>query len=265
MKNVRYKAILADLDGTVNRGAILLDGVSETYKNLDLLGIKWVFLSNNATVLDSDLCQRIQSWGLPIELGQVINSASVLLNHIRKHVGGINLMVVGQQSLVEGCFNAGATITEDPKKTDAVVVALDRNFTYDKMKRAHKAIQAGALFWATNLDVTFPDEENFSPGAGSVVAAIATAAGIQPQRVFGKPSPDMAEMALSRVAAARSECLVVGDRIDTDIMCAKNANMDCALVLTGATTRQMIEDGSIKPDYIMDDISGLLELCLQCV
>jgi 4-nitrophenyl phosphatase len=257
MNNLKYKAILADLDGTVNRGSLLIPGVRQSYEKLKNFGIHWLFLSNNATVQDVDLCENLKKWGLLVDPGQVINSASVLFDHLQGKALGINLMVVGQPRLVEGCLQAGASITDDPKKTEAVVVGLDRHFTYDKMRRAHKAIQAGAHFWATNLDVTFPDEENFSPGAGSVVASIATAAGVQPEKVFGKPSADMAEMALLRTGVKRSECLMVGDRIDTDLLCARNAGMDCAMVLSGASTRRMIEECSIKPEYIIEDISCL--------
>ena len=262
MKNTRYKLILADLDGTVNRGSLILPGVMETYEKLIRNDVKWIFLSNNATVQDVDLCQKIREWGLDVNPHQVINSASVLFSYIEAKAKGTRLMVVGQPRLVEGCLRSGAKITDDPKRTDAVVVALDRNFTYDKMRRAHKAIQAGAGFWATNLDVTFPDEENFSPGAGSVVASIATAVGYPPEKVFGKPSPDMAEMAIKRLGVERSECLVVGDRIDTDMLCARNAGVDFAMVLSGATTRQTLDQVNLKPEYVFEDITGLQDFYL---
>lgn len=260
MKRLNYKVILADLDGTINRGSILLPGVSEIYDELSLQGLQWFFLSNNASVLDVDLFEKIRGWGFSITHRQVVNSASVLTDHIRRHVPGIRLMVVGQQRLAEACINAGALISSDPKLTDAVVVALDRNFTYQKMKMAHKAIQYGARFWATNLDATYPDEENFSPGAGSIVASIAEAAGFAPERVFGKPSPNMAEIVLDRTGVEPSECLVVGDRIDTDMMFARNSNMDCALVLSGATTREILKESSFTPDYVLDDITFLKDL-----
>lgn len=256
----KYKLILADLDGTVNRGSLLLPGVRETYEKLVQIGVRWVFLSNNAAVQDVDLCEKIRGWGLDVKPEQVMNSASVLFHYISGSAEGLRLMVVGQPRLVEGCLNAGASVTEDPKRTNAVVVALDRDFTYQKMKKAHKAIQAGARFWATNMDVTFPDEENFSPGAGSIVASIACAAGFPPQKVFGKPSPDMAEMAIRRVGVEPNECLVVGDRFDTDFKCAQNAGMDFALVLSGATTRDMLEDSSYAPTHVFQDISGLMDI-----
>ena len=262
MKNTKYKLILADLDGTVNRGSLILPGVMETYEKLVQNDVRWIFLSNNATVQDVDLCQKIRGWGLDVNQDQVINSASVLFAYIAANAQHKRLMVIGQQRLLEGCQNAGADITDDPKYTDAVVVALDRNFTYDKMRRAHKAIQAGAVFWATNLDVTFPDEENFSPGAGSLVASIATAVGHPPERVFGKPSPDMAEMAIKRLGVERSECLIVGDRIDTDMLCARNAGIDFALVLSGATTRQDLHRNHLEPEHVFEDISGLQDFYL---
>ncbi|MDD3473284.1 MAG: HAD-IIA family hydrolase [Syntrophaceae bacterium] len=257
---MRYKAILADLDGTINRGSILLPGVHEIYSKLSQLGVKWYFLSNNATLLAEGLCEKIRKWGLSVDPWQVVNSASVLIREIETVHREIRIMVIGEKCLSQGCSRAGAILTEDPKQTEAVVVALDRDFSYAKMRRAHKAIQAGSKFWATNLDVTFPDEENFSPGAGSVVAAIATAAGVQPERIFGKPFPDMAEMALAQSSLERFECLLIGDRLDTDMLCAKNANMDFALVLSGATTSEMLSESSHKPEYVFSGVSDLLQL-----
>ena len=147
----------------------------------------------------------------------MINSASALIREVAKNFIHSRIMVVGQPRLIQGLEGVGVTVTDDPSDTDIVVVALDRYFTYEKLKRAHRAIQMGALFWATNLDVTYPEADGFSPGAGSIVASISTAVGKQPDRVFGKPSTDMAGLALERLGLEASACLVVGDRMDTDV------------------------------------------------
>lgn len=260
MKNRRYKGILADLDGTVNRGTSLIQGADITYRNLSAKGFRWIFASNSATRLSSDLAAKITGLGLAVTDQQVINSASALIDTIQRDYPGANVMVVGEPRLVQGVEKAGAVVTEDPQTANIVAVAMDTGFSYNKLKKAHQAIRNGAMFWATNLDATFPTENGFLPGAGSIVASIATSAGRQPDRVFGKPSPDMAVLALKLLNISAHSCLVVGDRMDTDILFARNAGMDSALVLTGATSRDDLGRYSYSPDYVFESIVDIIEL-----
>ncbi len=203
MTKTHYKAILADLDGTVNRGDVLIAGVEAIYRDLSESGVQWLFLSNNAGLSASDLALKLRKLGIPVSEQQVINSASALIHTIQREHIGQRFMVVGEAGLIRAIEEAGGTVSDDSANVDIVVVALDKSFTYEKLKRAHMAIQNGALLWATNLDPTFPVPGGFHPGAGSLVAAVVTAAGHPPDRVFGKPSPDMALLALETLEAAR--------------------------------------------------------------
>jgi HAD superfamily hydrolase (TIGR01450 family) len=260
MKKKPYEGILADLDGTVNRGNLLIDGARHAYAELTRRGIRWMFLSNNATSSAADLADRISRLGLAVTSEQFVNSASAVFHTVKKAYKEARIMVVGEPRLIEGAQQAGAVIEEDPLKAEVVLVALDKGFTYDKLKRAHIAIQHGAAFWATNLDATFPVPEGFLPGAGSVVASIATAAGRPPDKVFGKPAPDMAFLALEILGLPAETCLVVGDRMETDVLFARNAGMDSALVLSGATSRDDLADYDYAPDYVFDTIGDIQEL-----
>ncbi|MGC8659095.1 MAG: HAD-IIA family hydrolase [Desulfomonilaceae bacterium] len=257
---MKFRAVLADMDGTVNRGDTLIAGADSVYRELSGAGVRWLFLSNNGSALASDLADKISRLGLPVSEDQVINSASALFREVKANFVHSRIMVVGQPRLIQGLQDIGATVTDDPSGADIVVVALDRYFTYEKLKRAHRAIQKGALFWATNLDATYPEADGFSPGAGSVVASIATAAGRLPDRVFGKPQTDMAELALERLGMKASECLIVGDRMDTDVEFARRAGIPSALVLTGATTMADLSKFSFSPNYILDSIADLGKL-----
>jgi len=255
-----YTGILADLDGTVNRGRLLIEGADRVYKELSRRGIRWMFVSNGATSLASDLAQKLRAMGLPVSEDQVVNSAAPLIRVLKQEYYGARVMVVGESRLVEGVRGAGAMVTDDPQEIEIVISALDREFTYEKLKRAHQAIQRGAQFWATNLDATFPSADGFLPGAGSVVASIITAAGRPPDRVFGKPYPDMAFLALEVLGLSPEECLVVGDRMETDVLFAKNAGMDSALVLTGASNREQLKDFPQSPQYVFDSIVDVASL-----
>jgi 4-nitrophenyl phosphatase len=258
--NKRYSGILADLDGTVNRGELLIDGVQNVYSRLSAKGVHWLFLSNNAQKLAEDLAEKLSYLGLTVTSEQVINSASALIDSLEKDYAGARVMVLGEPRLVQGIQAAGSVIEKDPLKTDIVVVGMDTELTYEKIKLAYVAISNGALFWATNLDPTFPVPGGFHPGAGSVVASVATAVGRSPDRVFGKPETDMADLALNRLRISRESCLVVGDRMDTDILFAKKAKMDSVLVLTGATSRQKLEEYDYSPEYVLDTIADIERL-----
>lgn len=260
MKGKSYKAILADLDGTINRGERLIPGAEEVYKELSGRGVRWVFLSNNATVLAADLAERINAFGIPVTKNQVVTSASALINSLRKEFPAACVMVVGEERLSQGLRNAGIRVEDGMCRVDLVVAAMDRHFDYEKLRKAQAALLDGALFWATNLDPSLPVADGFLPGAGSIVAAISTAAGRKPDRVFGKPSPDMAYLALDSLGLAAASCLAVGDRMETDILFARNAGIDSALVLTGATSREDIFRYSYGPDYVFEGISDLRSL-----
>ncbi len=256
-KGKSYRAILADLDGTVYRGNRLIPGALEAYRALSRKGLRWMFLSNSAGRLASDLAEKINRLGLPVAADQVVNSASALIQALTEDYASARVMVVGEGTLIHGLEHAGVTVTEDPLNTDIVVTALDTGFTYEKLKRAFAAIQRGARFWATNLDATYPVSDGFLPGAGTMAAAVATSAGRPPERVFGKPSTDMARLALKRLQLDASSCLMVGDRIETDVQFARNSGMDAVLVLTGATSRSDAANHPYAPDYILESIAEL--------
>ena len=188
---------------------------------------------------------------------------------------GSLVLVVGEEGLVRELREAGFDafhVTETPgpaagAQPAAVVVGMDRTFDYKTLAAAQAAIRAGALYVATNGDLTFPTPEGLVPGAGSLVAAVSAAAEREPVLV-GKPSLTLAETlaAVTRVPAA--ETLFVGDRLSTDIAMAKAAGMMAALTLTGVTTnedlwRAEITGEWVLPDHVLDslaDLPGLLDL-----
>jgi HAD superfamily hydrolase (TIGR01450 family) len=245
------------MDGTVNRGRTLIDGADAAYEELSSLGVRWLFLSNNASLMASDLADKLNRLGIPVSNGQVINSASALMRTLRTDFPDARVMVVGGPLLVKGLADQGTMVTDDPLRTDIVVTALDRTITYEKLVWANAAIRGGARFWATNLDATYPAEDGLRPGAGCIAAAVATAAGRPPDRVFGKPSPDMAFLALELLEIPAESCLVVGDRMETDILFARNAGMDSVLVLTGATSRSDLPRYDYRPTYVTESIADL--------
>jgi HAD superfamily hydrolase (TIGR01450 family) len=253
----KCKVILADLDGTINRGDRLIPGAEHVYRKLSGNGFQWVFISNNATRRASEIAQKIRFLGLPVQDRQVVSSASALFHTLSKHHLGAKVMAIAEESLIAGIQDSGCTITSDPFDTAIVVVARDSKLTYQKIERAFLAIQNGAVFWATNLDPTFPVPGGFVPGAGCMVAAVAAPVGRPPDRVFGKPSSDIAEIVLEQLGVPGESCLVVGDRMETDILFARNSGFESALVLTGATSRDDLSKYTYAPDFVLESIGDI--------
>jgi 4-nitrophenyl phosphatase len=255
--NKRYRAVLADLDGTVHRGNMLIPGAKTRYEELSKRGVRWMFLSNNGTSPPADIAAHVNRLGLDVSEDQVVNSAAALIHGLTTDHADAGVLVVGEAKLIDALRRAGIKVVEEPDETDILVAGMDRGFNYDKLSRAQAAIRGGALFWATNRDASLPVEGGLLPGAGSIVAAIATAAGRQPDRVLGKPSPDMAALALEILGLPKEACLVIGDRMETDILFARNAGIDSALVLTGATSREDLPTFPYAPDYLFESIAEI--------
>lgn len=254
------KAVIADLDGTVILGSSLIPGADSTYENLKAQGIRWIFMSNNAGVLAEDLADKLNGLGIKVTVSEVLNSASALINELKINKPGARLLVIGSDRLKQGLRDAGIIVEDSSTDVDIVVSAFDKSFNYQRLEMAQNAIHKGALFWATNRDAALPVEDGLRPGAGTMVAAIATAAGKEPDRVFGKPSVDLANLALEKLGVDRDQALVVGDRMETDILFAKNAGLPSALVLTGAASKEDIGLFDFKPDHIIDTINHVASL-----
>jgi 4-nitrophenyl phosphatase len=140
----------------------------------------------------------------------------------------------------------------------AVVIGLDKHFTYEKLAMANEAIRGGARFVATNADLTLPTEAGLVPGCGSLVAAVAAASGQAPT-IIGKPEPLLLTMALERLGADPADSAMIGDRLDTDIVAGAKAGLLTVLVLTGVSTRDEIAHAPVLPDLVFTDLNAVLE------
>jgi phosphoglycolate/pyridoxal phosphate phosphatase family enzyme len=272
----RIRLVALDLDGVCYRGNVVLPGVPEALGNVLARGLDLRYVTNNSTTYREDVAARLVGMGLPADRDRILSSGVVTAHWLRERLSpGAKVLVVGEQGLIRELAEAGlapvhagdddASEQSDAPNTSshvaAVVVGMDRAFTYGALAAAQAAIMAGALFVATNPDPTFPLPHGLAPGAGSMVAAVATAAGKQPV-VMGKPALALAE-ALAQLAGIPSDAtLFIGDRLDTDIEMGERAGMVTALVLTGATTleqwrRHDAEGAEPRPDHVLDDLGQL--------
>ncbi len=252
------EAYVFDLDGTVLLGEQLLPTVAETVARLREAGRRILFLTNNPTKSPANYASALTAMGVPTEADHVVTSALVLVDHLRGLMPGARLMVIGEAALIQALETAGFEIVTEARRTDALIASFDRTFDYAKLQGAFDAVRTGARFFATNGDRYRPTPEGGEPDAASVIAAIEACTSRKCEQIVGKPSALTSRYLLERLTLNPDQCLLVGDRLETDVAMALQAGMSAALVLTGATLMADAALSPIKPTYVVNRLSDLL-------
>lgn len=253
------RGLILDLDGTIYLGDELVPGAKYTLERLRENGCRVVFLSNKALQKRSTYVKKLNNLGIQTDEDDVVNSSYVTAHHLSQTSPGANVYVIGERPLIEELRSVGLRISEDPTKIDYVVASFDRDFHYDKLQIAYDAIMHGANFVATNPDRTCPVKDGEVPDAAGMIGAIEGVTGKKVEKIAGKPSKLMVDAALDRLNLSRDECLLVGDRLETDIKMGNENGIKTALVLSGVSSRKDLERSSVKPTYVLKDISELPE------
>jgi len=255
---LNYSGYIFDLDGTIYRGENLIPGAKETIARLKSLGKKIVYLSNKPLQTREDYAAKLTRLGVPTEPAEVINSSLVMARWLSKKAPGAILFVVGEPPLIAEMTREGFRISEDPEEVQFVIASFDRTFDYRKLNISLQAIKKGAHFVATNPDRTCPVEGGEIPDCAAMIGAIEGATGKKVETIVGKPSDIMIQVAVDAMGLSPQNCLLVGDRLETDMVMGKKAGMATALVLTGVTTRELLQHSSIQPDYVWESVAGII-------
>jgi NagD protein len=258
-----YAAYIFDLDGTVYLGETLLPSAGETLHALRAAGKRTVFLSNNPTRRRADYAAKLTRLGLPTPAADVINSSWVMVDFLRTELPGGRLFVIGEEPLCAELRAAGFPLTDDPTAVEAVIASFDRTFDYRKLQIGFDALRRGARFFATNADRFCPVPGGGQPDAAAVIAALEASTGRTLETMVGKPSAHMARAILSRLDLPAASCLMIGDRLETDIALGQQAGMDTALVLTGATDAADVAASPTPPTYVLTQMGDLLSHPIQ--
>ncbi len=247
------RGVVADMDGVIWRQEEILPGVPDFFLFLRERHIPYVLATNNSTRSIAEYVTRIDRLGIPIDGDHVVTSAIVTADALAEsHPPGTPIYVIGSDSLRALLTARGHVF--DPEHAQVVIIGLDFDLTYDKLRIAGQRVLAGADFIGTNGDLTFPSADGLIPGNGSIVAAIEAMTG-RKARLMGKPEPVMFRAALKQLGTEASETLMIGDRLDTDIEGAQRAGLLGALVLTGAHRTEDI--GAIQPDGVYNSLAAL--------
>ncbi len=232
-----FNGFFFDCDGVLWEEDHLLPGASDLINFLKDNNKSTAFLSNNSTKSISEYRKKFQSFDLPVTENQIMTSSLVTLEYIsKKDYEEKSLYIIGEQGLKDTFQQKGYNIIPDnttANKADAVIVGMDRNFTYQKLALGLKFCLNGADFIGTNPDPQFPTPNGFFPGAGSMIGALQSALGYPPEKICGKPDPLMAQIMLTRLNLSPEKTLFIGDRVITDMKLASNAGLKPILIKTG--------------------------------
>ncbi len=263
--------IIFDLDGTVYLGEQALEGAVETIAALRQKGKRTVFVTNKPLEPRQKYAAKLTRLGIPTPPDEVITSGYVLGYHLAQVAPELAYYVVGEDNLKEelrgfGLNILGELVDQDEKEViipsgiEAVIIAFDRTLSYRKLNTAYQALRMGARFFATNPDKTCPMPGGGIPDAGATIAALEHLTGRKVELLAGKPSTLMMRVCMSRLDLPPERCLLVGDRLETDIRMGNQAGMYTSLVLSGASTRAQAEAAEPAPDLILENVGELRHL-----
>jgi arabinose operon protein AraL len=256
MRNL--KGYIFDLDGTVYLGKQLIEGADTVINSLLDQGKKVLFLTNKTIESRQRYVEKLRGFNINASLENILNPTVTLIDYLRENHPNATLYVIGEQPIKDELTLAGFREGMAPTEVDVVVLSWDRNFHYDHLNFAYQAVKLGAKMIATNPDRTCPVEVGDVPDCAGMIGAVEAVSGKKIDVQIGKPSILTIEAALKILQLEPDECVMIGDRLETDIRMGIEAGMKTALVLSGITTEDDLRSSAWKPDYVLPSVSGLL-------
>jgi len=261
-RSAEIRGVILDMDGVLWREYQAITDLPAAFQRIDAAGWKKIFLTNNSTKAPEQYVELFHNFGVNLESWQVVSSSEAAAVYLQSQLPEESkVCVVGEEGLFQTLERKGFlpySTDQSENEFAAVVVGLDRELNYQKIALAANHIRSGALFIGTNPDTTFPAQQGLMPGAGTVIKAVETAAG-QPPVMIGKPAERIFRTALDRLQCPAENVLMIGDRLETDILGAQQIGCRTAVVLSGIASRQEAESWQPDPDWIAEDLSSLLD------
>ncbi|MBQ0110655.1 MAG: HAD-IIA family hydrolase [Oscillospiraceae bacterium] len=257
------KLFLLDMDGTLYLGNTVFPYTKEFLQTVKNSGRRYMFITNNSSKSVEDYIKKLESLGISSTREDFQTSSMALIYYLQKHNVYKNFYVCGTASLKKELANAGFTVTENREQANGIIIGYDSELTYKKLEDVSYLLctKKDIFYIATNPDYVCPTEFGSVPDCGSMCDMLYNVARRRPIMI-GKPEPLMITLAAEKAGVPLSQTAVVGDRIYTDVKSGINAGALGVLVLSGETTVKMLEDSSVKPSVVIDDISKITDaLC----
>lgn len=248
------RAFICDMDGVLYHGNSLLPGARAFVEWLIREEKEFLFLTNSSERSPRELRQKLARLGIDVEERHVYTSALATAAFLHSQCPEGTAYVIGEAGLINALYDAGFSMND--VNPDYVVVGETRAYGFEKLERAVQLVLGGARLIGTNPDLTGPSESGVVPATGSLIAPIELSTGCQPYFV-GKPNPLIMRHALKRLGCRREETVIIGDRMDTDIIAGVEAEIETVLVLSGVTSREDLRRFAYGPDHIVDGVGDV--------
>lgn len=248
---------LTDMDGVLVHEEKAIPGAADFIAALQSSGHRYLVLTNNSIFTPRDLCARLRGAGIDLPESAIWTSALATARFLSEQRPEGTAYVIGEAGMTTALHDVGYVMTS--RAPDYVVLGETRTYSFEAITRAIQLIEGGARFIATNPDATGPSPTGSLPATGSVAALITKATGIEPYFV-GKPNPLMMRSALNQIEAHSETTVMIGDRMDTDVLSGLEAGLRTFLVLTGSTRRDAVERFSYRPTQVFESIADIVPL-----
>lgn len=254
----KYDGFIFDLDGTIYLDDKLIPGAALIIDKIRKMGKRLVFLSNKTTGSVNDYYNFLLRSGIEVDLNEILNSTIIIQNYLKKNHAKERFFAVGEKKFIEKLKKSKLIYSENPNEIEIVVVTLDRTLNYRKLEIAANALDNGARFYAANIDNTCPVIGGEILDAGAIISALEKRTGRKLEKNFGKPSKYILDHALKLLDMEKSKCLIIGDRLETDIAMGNKFGIDTALVSTGVI-KSYNQKSKYQPKYRINSVRDLLK------
>lgn len=251
------KGYICDMDGVIYHGARLIDGAKVFVDWLKKEGKRFLFLTNSSASSPKELKQRLAHMGIEVGEEHFMTSALATASFLASQHPNAGVFVIGESGLVNALYDKGFCI--DRVKPDYVVVGETRTYNFEQIAHAIQLVLNGAKLIGTNPDVTGPAESGVVPACKALIAPIELATDRKAYFV-GKPNPLMMRHAIKRIRCRREETLIIGDRMDTDIIAGIESEIETVLVLSGITKKENLTSFPYQPDHVLDCVADIIRM-----
>ncbi len=248
------KCYLLDMDGVLVRGSQPIPGAQQFIERLISADAKFAVLTNNPMYTPRDLAHRLSGIGLNVPADHLFTSAMATAKFLDAQMPKGSAFVIGETGLTSALHEIGYVLTD--LNPDYVVIGDTTNYNFERISKAVRLVAAGSRFIATNPDPSGPSEHGIEPACGAMAALIETATGVKPYFV-GKPNPLMMRSALRFLGAHSEDAVMVGDRMDTDIIAGMESGLHTILVLSGVTKEDEITKYPFRPTQVCESVADI--------
>ena len=251
------KGFICDMDGVIYHGNQILPGVREFIQWLQEEHMEYLFLTNNSGYTRRELNQKLARMGLDVPEEHFYTSALATAAFLKQQAPGCSVFAIGEAGLLNALYDAGVTMND--VNPDYVVVGEGRAYSLDTLTKATNLVLNGAKLIGANSDVSGPIENGIAPACGALVAPIEMATG-KKAYFCGKPNPLMMRTGLRLLGCHSAEAVMIGDRMDTDVISGMESGMSTVLVLSGVSTRDTLDTYAYRPSIVLNGVGDIPKL-----